>query len=263
MVIDGRALAHACATQIREGIEKCDHTPTLGILMVAPTPETLGFVGIKEKKAAQLGISVVSETLSETSTTEEVLKALEDISKRVDGVVVQQPMPSHIDIESVCEHILPEKDIDALRNSSPYVSPVVGAITEIVAAHDIELSGVPAVVLGAGKLVGAPTAAFLKEARAEVTVMTKETGVDSSVLKAAKFIVSGTGRAGLITKDMVSPDAVVIDAGTSESRGALRGDVDPSVYEYARLVSPVPGGVGPLTVTCLFKNLMKSASCSL
>tara|TARA_B100000745_G_scaffold281651_2_gene214488 strand:- start:4205 stop:4996 length:792 start_codon:yes stop_codon:yes gene_type:complete len=262
MIVDGKALAREISDVLSVQIRECKKVPVLGILMIAPTPETKSFVRIKKKKAEELGIEVLEKELSENVSQEEVERELKELISSTDGVVLQQPIPSHLNNEVLCSLISAEKDIDALTDKSVHISPVAGAIKEILEKYEVETKEVPAVVIGSGKLVGVPAAKLLKELGALVTVMTKETGIDAEILKGAKIIVSGAGRANLITKDMVSNDAIVIDAGTSESRGAIVGDVDKDCYESVALVSPVPGGVGPLTVVSLFKNLAKSASCS-
>lgn len=262
MIVDGKALAREITDVLKEDIKKCSNTPVLGILMIAPTPETRSFVRIKKRKAEELGVEVIEKELGAESSQEEVSKTIQNLIEKSHGVVLQQPIPKHLDNEALCNLIPKDKDVDALTKESVYASPVAGAVEEIFKKYSVQTEGVRVVVIGSGKLVGQPVAELLIDMGALVTVMTKETGINSEKLKKAKIIVSGAGRAGLITKDMVSEDAVVIDAGTSESRGAIMGDVDKGCYEKVSLVSPVPGGVGPLTVVSLFKNLSKSASCS-
>jgi len=262
MIVDGKALARDISEVLKGTIKECSKTPVLGLLMIAPTPETKSFVRIKKTKAEELGISVVEEDLALDAEQDEVVAVLQKLIEKSDGVVLQQPIPNHLDNDALCALIPAEKDVDALTEESIYTSPVAGAVAEILKAYDVETQGVNAVVIGSGKLVGKPAAKLLKDLGADVSIMTKETGLDFEKLLEARIVVSGAGRAGLLTKDMLHPDAVVIDAGTSESRGAIHGDVNPECYENVRLVSPVPGGVGPLTVISLFKNLAKSASCS-
>ena len=262
MIIDGKALARDIAEVVQSEIQKCSKIPVLGILMVAPTPETKSFVKIKKIKAEELGIPVLEEILEESASQEEVTERLKSLIDKSDGVVLQQPIPSHLDNEALCSLIPPIKDIDALTKESLHTSPVAGAVREILEKYSIDTNGVPVVVLGSGKLVGEPVAKLLKNLGSSVEVMTKETGIDIEKLRHAKIVVSGTGSAELITKDMVNKDALLIDAGTSESKGSIVGDVHKECYEHVAYVSPVPGGVGPLTVISLFKNLSKSASCS-
>jgi methylenetetrahydrofolate dehydrogenase (NADP+)/methenyltetrahydrofolate cyclohydrolase len=261
MIVDGKSLARDIAEVLKQSIAKCPKAPVLGIVMIAPTAETRSFVRIKKEKAEELGILVIEEELQANVSQEEAEKLLQKVVLASDGVVLQQPIPSHLNNDALCASISPKKDIDALTENSAHTSPVAGAVQEILSAHEIQTKGVAAVVIGSGKLVGIPVAKLLRDLGAEVVVMTKETGLDIKVLSKASIVVSGAGNAGLITKEMLSKDAVVIDAGTSESMGSIKGDVDTECYEYVRLISPVPGGVGPLTVVSLFKNLVKSASC--
>lgn len=261
MIIDGKALARDSSIALAKEIQNCPGI-TLGIFMIAPTEETKSFVRIKKKKAAELGVSVIEETLPSEVSTEAAAQMLMTLIEKVDGVVIQKPLPEHIDTEVLCNLLPKEKDIDALTDSSPYMSPVAGAVQEIFSAYNIDPKGMKAVVVGSGVLVGKPVTALLKERGAHVTVMTKDTGVNVEAMKKADIIISGAGKPGLITKNMLQQSAIVIDAGTSESNGAMVGDVDSECYEYVYLISPVPGGVGPLTVISLFKNLYKSASCS-
>jgi len=262
MIVDGKALARDISEVLKNTISECSKTPVLGLLMIAPTPETKSFVRIKKRKAEELGISVIEEELVIDVKQDEAAAALKKLIEESDGVVLQQPIPDHLDNDSLCALIPAEKDVDALTGASVHTPPVAGAVAEILKAHNVETQGVSAVVIGSGKLVGRPVTKLLEDLGADVSVMTKETGLDIKKLLEGRIVVSGAGRAGLLTKDMLHPDAVVIDAGTSESRGAVRGDVDPECYENLKLISPVPGGVGPLTVISLFKNLAKSASCS-
>jgi len=261
MIIDGKALARDSSIALKANIKKCSGL-TLGIFMIAPTEETKSFVRIKKRKADELGASIVEEELSFETSTEEAANSLRELIKKVDGVVIQQPLPEHIDTEALNALLPKEKDVDALTKESPYMSPVAGAVAEIFSAYNVNPKGMKAVVIGSGALVGRPVAKFLEEQGAQVIVMTKETGIDLEVMKKADIVVSGAGKPGLITKNMLQQSAIVIDAGTSESNGAMVGDVDPECYEHVYLISPVPGGVGPLTVVSLFKNLYKSASCS-
>lgn len=262
MSIDGKALARDIEAVLKNDIAACKRVPVLGILMIDPTPETESFVRIKKKKAQELGVTVIETELKAEAQEEEVVAALEDLVARSDGVVLQQPIPGHLNVDVLCNRIPPIKDIDGLHTKSVHLSPVAGAVQEILKKYSVETEGVSAVVIGSGNLVGKPVATLLQKLGADVSIMTKETGIDAEILSQAKIVVSGAGSPRLITKNMVNKEMVLIDAGTSESGGSLVGDVDPECYEHVALISPVPGGVGPLTVISLFKNLIKSASCS-
>lgn len=261
MKIDGKVIAAQVEAEIRSLRDKCPGIPMLGLFAINPTKETEQFMRIKKQKAKDLGI-IVLETMLYNPSQEEAEASLRQLVARADGVVVQQPVPKEISNDALLKHIPKEKDIDALTKESVYISPVARAVRTMLSSCAEEVFEKKVVVLGSGALVGKPVASLLKEQGAIVTIFDKETGVDHAVLQEADVVISGMGVPHMVTSDMVSKHAFIIDAGTSESGGTLRGDVDPRVYEYARLVSPVPGGLGPITVVELFKNLMISASCS-
>ena len=263
MLIDGKEIARIMEDAVRRDIASCTKEVALGIFMIAPTKETEQFVRIKKRKGESLGIDIQEVCLDTNASQEEARAALLALVERVDGVVLQQPIPNHFDVNELLACIPKEKDVDALRDDSLYCSPVAGAVSEILTHQNVSVEGKRAVVIGLGSLVGKPVAAYLKASGADVMVMTKETGLDGSLLQEADIIVSGAGRSGLVQPAMIKEGAVVIDAGTSESRGAVCGDVDPACYELPSYITPVPGGVGPITVMYLFKNLIKSASCAL
>lgn len=263
MLIDGREIARTIEDALTKDVAACNDQITLGIFMIAPTKETEQFVRIKKKKAEQLGILVEEVCLEEVATREKAIAALKDLVEKTNGVVLQQPIPNSFNIEELLACIPKEKDVDALREGSPYRSPVAGAVFEILQYQNVSIPGKKVVVIGSGNLVGKPVAELLKEEDAEVVVMTKETGLNESLLQDADIIVSGAGRPELIKPHMIKEGAIVVDAGTSESRGAVRGDVDPVCYGLPAHITPVPGGIGPITVMYLFKNLIKSASCAL
>lgn len=262
MIIDGRGLAKVIAEDVRRGVAKCKQPPVLGIFAVAPTKEIQSFIRIKKRQAEQLGIRVREETHSALSQ-EQAENLLKSLVEECDGVVLQKPLPRELNEAKLLTLIPKEKDVDGLREDSPYMSPVAQAVRIVLHTYQVRVQGAKAVVVGSGKLVGMPVADMLEKQGASVVVFDKDTGIDHSAMHAADIIVSGVGKEGIITSDMVSAKTVLIDAGTSESQGAVVGDVHKDCYEKVRLISPVPGGIGPITVVELFKNLLKSASCSL
>lgn len=262
MIVDGRALADSIATDAVAILSQCPHVPQMGILAIAPTKETQSFLRIKKKWAERLGISVYEE-IHDTLSQEEALVCMQKLVDSCDGVVLQKPLPKYINEQELLALLPKEKDIDGLTKSSTHISPVALAVETVLHAHTIPIRDKKVVVVGEGKLVGIPVANLLKEKGAHVTIFNEETGIDVARMQEADIIVSGVGKPGIITADMVGAHTVLIDAGTSESQGTIQGDVDKACYEKVRLISPVPGGIGPITVVELFKNLMKSASCPL
>jgi methylenetetrahydrofolate dehydrogenase (NADP+)/methenyltetrahydrofolate cyclohydrolase len=226
---------------------------TLGILMVGADPVTGSFVRAKERAAARLGVTVERETLSETAGEVEIIDALVALSDRTDGVIVQLPLPHGIDTERVLEMIPPGKDVDGISPKPLVRPPVAGALEEILKAEAVQVFDADAVVVGAGRLVGAPCASLLSDLGAHVVVLRKGDPLDP--LKTADIIILGAGEPGMIGPGHIKDGVVIIDAGTSESSGKVVGDADPACAEKASVFTPVPGGVGPVAIAMIFKNL--------
>jgi methylenetetrahydrofolate dehydrogenase (NADP+)/methenyltetrahydrofolate cyclohydrolase len=198
------------------------------------------------------------------STTETIIAAVAEASSQSDGVIVQLPLPSTIDTDRVLASIPVTKDVDVFSyqgEPATVLPPVVGAIDSIAKTYSVVWQGKLVVVLGAGRLVGAPAALYATTKGAMVTVLTANSTLSRedyyAAIKAADIIILGAGEARLITPEMVKPGVVVFDAGASEDGGVLVGDADPAVAEVASLFTPVPGGIGPLTVALLFRNLLE------
>ncbi len=181
----------------------------------------------------------------------------------IDGVVVQLPLPAYIHVATILAAIPTEKDIDVLspnaiakyKNSAlKILPPVAAAVQCILEQHAVSVVEKDVVILGNGRLVGAPVALLFRHNHAHVTVFDKPVQELAHVLRDADIVVSGVGKPGLVQPHMLKKGVVLIDAGTSESQGMLVGDVDPACAEHAALMTPVPGGVGPLTVVMLLKN---------
>jgi methylenetetrahydrofolate dehydrogenase (NADP+)/methenyltetrahydrofolate cyclohydrolase len=183
-----------------------------------------------------------------------------------DAVIVQLPLPEGVNQEELLNSIPVEKDADVLSRAArerfekgeegALLPPVVGAIREILQSGNVAIAGKRAVVIGAGFLVGGPVAKWLRQQGADVEVLTIESSNEALVaaLAEADIIVSGTGSPGLIMPDMIKQGLALIDAGTSESNGKIVGDADPACADKCSLFTPVPGGVGPIAVACLFEN---------
>ncbi len=239
MLVDGKKIAE----DILQGLEQ--ERPTFGALTLAVVlnegdPATESFIKIKSRTAARLGVEV------QRFAPEQFAQALE-----CSGVIVQLPI---LNGDELLAALPGEKDLDALGPNPLALAPVAGAVAEILSRHSVYPRGQKAVVVGAGRLVGAPVAALLRELGAEVSVITQTRG-SLEELKQADLVVLGAGEPGLIRPEMLKPGVVLIDAGTSESAGKLAGDADPACAEVASVFTPVPGGVGPIAVAMIFKNL--------
>lgn len=258
MRVDGKAIANRIYDAIREDIQTSGRTPRLGILTCAPNFETEKYLALKAKKASDVGIETIVVRREATATTENILDELKALIGKCDGVVVQLPLPSHIDTAVVLAHIPHSHDVDVLNPGTTTVSsPVVGALEEILRTYEVPIFEQHVVILGSGKLVGLPASRWFMEHGAAVSVVTKDTLDISYYTKNADIVVLGTGVPNLLTPDMVKEGVVLLDAGTSEEGGMLRGDAHPDCEAKASLFTPVPGGIGPITIAVLLQNVVK------
>ncbi len=263
MRLDGRAVAEDIYTQVAERRATIARPLSLGILVVGVNPVIEQFVRIKTKAAARLTIETVREDMPETATTGEVMEAVRALSVRVDSVIVQLPLPKAIDTNAVLSAIPTIKDVDVINplsgdGSDGVNAPVALAVVELLHRGGVEIAGKRAVVIGAGRLVGAPSAHLLRKLGADVSMFTlQEGGIED--LQHADIVVCGAGNPGFVKPEHVKEGVAIIDAGASEDGGVIRGDADPACEAKASVFTPVPGGVGPVAVAMIFKNLVDLA----
>lgn len=254
MRLDGKAVAEGVYQRLsEEGIAG----RSLGLLVIGTDTVTDSFVRQKARAAERLGVSIVRRDLPESVTTDEAIHALAALAKEVDGVIVQLPLPLRIDTHAVLAAIPPDKDVDGISAAPRVRPPVAEAVAEILAQSSTQIHDANAVVVGAGRLVGKPVAAMLTEMGARVTTLARGDSLDA--LKDADIVVLGAGEPGLVKPEHLNDGVVLIDAGTSESSGKIAGDADPACESKAALFTPVPGGVGPIAVAMIFRNLLALA----
>lgn len=259
MIVDGRSIASDILASVRTEITR---TVVVRAIVVSPSPATESYLSIKAARAEEAGMHLEIVRLDNHVTEDEVKEWV--TSAGCDAVIVQLPLPEHLNTKAILDAIPLERDADVLSSAAyelfsndaegALLPPVVGAVAEILERAGVSVGGKGAVVIGQGRLVGAPVASWLTNEGAEVAVVTKESG-DLSLIKDAAVIVSGAGSPGLIKPGHLGEGAVLIDAGTSESGGAIVGDADPACAGVAAVFTPVPGGVGPIAVACLFRNV--------
>lgn len=255
MIVDGWKIAADILTRAKARAKRLPRPPLVVALKGADTAATRSYLSVKKKRAADAGCRFDMRELG---------ASVED----ADAALVQLPLPFGADVKAALDAILVEKDADVLSTAArmkfeaaepdALLPPTAAALAEILSASGVDPKGKRAVVIGAGWLVGIPCATWLSHAGAEV-VHLKEPGSDLSVLKDADIVVSGVGSPRLIKPDYLKRGVVLIDAGTSESGGTVAGDADPACAGVASLFTPVPGGVGPVTVACLFANAVTLA----
>lgn len=276
VIIDGKAVSARIREEIKQRTEefkkKTGRVPGLAVIRVGEDPASQVYVRNKMKACDEVGFSSATYVLPETATEEEVLAEIDRLNNdsSVDGLLVQLPIPKHLDEKKIVAAVADSKDVDAfhkldaghLKLDEGNILPCTPAgIIELLKAYNIEISGRECVVVGRSDIVGRPMAALLLAADGTVTIAHSRTRNLSEVTRRADILVSAVGRAGIITKDMVKPGAAVIDVGMNRNaEGKLCGDVDfAGVSEVAGFITPVPGGVGPMTVTMLIVNTMNAA----
>lgn len=254
-------------TLISKGI-----TPGLAVIIVGNNPASRVYVNNKKKACAQVGFNSYEYALPESTTTEEIIELINKLNKseEVDGILCQLPLPDAIDETAVLNAISPDKDVDAFHpincgklfiGNQRFLPCTPAGIMEMLKYCNIDVSGKNCVVIGRSNIVGKPMAMLLLQSNATVTVCHSKTRNISEFTKRADVIVCAVGREKFLTADMVSDGAVVIDVGMNrDSNGKLCGDVDfDNVKDKTSWITPVPGGVGPMTITMLLKNTLTSA----
>ena len=231
--------------------------PKLAVVVNNKEVVSSKYISFKGKYGEDIGVSVERHDVDSENLTSVVARLNED--EAVHGVIVQLPLADDADTEVVLNSVAPGKDVDGLGEGAEFTPATPTAILWLLSGHGIELSGKNVGVIGRGRLVGAPLLKMLEESGHNPKWCDKEEGSIEQVMAESDIVISATGSPGLITEDMVLPGQVIIDAGTTSSGGSLIGDVESSLYDRDDIkVSPVPGGVGPLTVCALFGNLIEA-----
>ena len=279
-LLDGKALAAKMQAELAEQVKglqaQAGRPPGLAVLMVGDNPASAAYVGQKEKACIRLGISSFGQHFSADATQAELEQTIHALNEdeQVDGILVQLPLPDHLDSVALLNQIDPDKDADGLhpinlgrllRGESGLRSCTPAGVMRLLEEYQINLKGKQAVVLGRSILVGKPLALMLLEQDATVTIAHSRTPDLAAIARTADILVAAVGRIGLVTPEMVKPGAVVIDVGinrmTDETTGKSRlvGDVQfEALQDIASWITPVPGGVGAMTVTMLLHNTVWS-----
>lgn len=274
-ILDGKKIAGEIRAELEADILKLKEkgmVPGLAVVLVGDDPASQVYVRHKEKACAELGIFSIVHRLEESTSEERIHELIQELNTdvKVHGILVQLPLPKHISEEKIILAIDPEKDVDCFHPENvgrmfsgvPRFLPCTPAgVVEILRRSGIEISGKNVTIVGRSNIVGKPLAIMLLQENATVTVAHSKTKDLAAATKNADVVVSAVGRAGLITQDMIKQGAVVVDVGTTRGAdGKLKGDVDfEGTLAVASAITPVPGGVGPMTIACLMKNTVKAA----
>ncbi len=268
--MSGHEVAKSVYAELREVLAGLAYTPALRVVRLGEDPASVSYTRLKDKRARELGLDSRVIALPEGTAQEELLELIARLNADadVDGILVQLPLPAHVDAQAVLEAIDPAKDVDgfhpfnvgrlwsggrALRPCTP------SGILRILDHYGIGLEGKEAVVVGRSNIVGKPLAALLLGRNATVTVAHSRTRDLAAVTRRAEVLVAAVGRPGTITPEMVREGAVLVDVGVNRVGDRLVGDVDPEAWAKSSAYTPVPGGVGPMTVAMLLANTVQAA----
>jgi methylenetetrahydrofolate dehydrogenase (NADP+) / methenyltetrahydrofolate cyclohydrolase len=273
-IIDGKRIAAAVRDEIRERVQRFrrEHcgVPGLAVIRVGGDPASAAYVRAKTKACEEVGIASRQITLSSFISQEELTESIQELNRDsgIHAILIQLPLPGHLDERAALEIVDPAKDVDGftyanigrlVENHPRFVPCTPAGILELLDRERIEIAGKHAVVVGRSEIVGKPVATLLLHRNATVTICHSRTVDLAAVIRCADILIAATGRPRLITADMVKPGAVVIDVGINRVEGVLVGDVDfDSVAPVASAITPVPGGVGPVTVAMLLKNTLQA-----
>jgi methylenetetrahydrofolate dehydrogenase (NADP+) / methenyltetrahydrofolate cyclohydrolase len=272
MIINGREIATALNLKTKSQIESLSFQPLLIDVLIGSDPASLSYVRIKQRKAEECGIAFEVLQLPESCSTEEVILAIEQLLLKPSlcGLLIQLPLPANFDEQKILQAIPVELDVDILNDKSrenfysglgKMEPPTAGAILHILDSLNEPWQDLQFLVLGQGELVGRPTTYLLQQRGYKVWTADSSTVNIAELLASADCIISGVGKPDLIFAKDLKPGCIVIDAGTSEASGSITGDVNfGSVQEIAKYITPVPGGVGPVTVAKLLQNVLSVAA---
>jgi methylenetetrahydrofolate dehydrogenase (NADP+) / methenyltetrahydrofolate cyclohydrolase len=269
-ILSGHEVAEAVYRELRETLASLPFVPSLRVIRLGEDPASVSYVRLKDKRARELGLRSQVEVYPEDFPEEALLARIEELNRDedVDGVLVQLPLPPHIRAERVLEAISPLKDVDGfhpvnvgrLWSGGEGLFPCTPlGVVRLLKHYGVGLKGKEVVVLGRSNIVGKPLAALLLREDATPTLAHSKTKDLPEVTRRAEVLVVAVGRPHLVRKGWVRPGAVVVDVGVNRVEGKLLGDVHPEVAEVASALTPVPGGVGPMTVAMLMANTVKAA----
>jgi methylenetetrahydrofolate dehydrogenase (NADP+)/methenyltetrahydrofolate cyclohydrolase len=270
VLMDGKGLAERVRAEVARDIEALDRPVGLATVLVGDDPASEIYIKRKQEACREVGIEPFDHKLSAETTEDELLQVVSDLNADdlVTGTLCQLPLPDQIDEDRIIRSIAPIKDVDGfhpfsaghlLQGSPTFVAATPAGIMEILREYEVELLGARAVVVGRSNIVGKPMALLLLAEHATVTICHSRTRDLGDVVREADVVVAAVGRAAMITGDMVREGATVVDVGINRVEGKVVGDVGEDVRGRAGLLTPVPGGVGPMTIASLLRNTVKAA----
>lgn len=271
-ILNGKACAETIKSELADKLKNLKVKPGLGTILVGDDPGSHSYVNGKHRDCAQVGINSIRIDLPASASQSDVLKAISELNnaKECTGYIVQLPLPEGIETNKILEAIDPDKDADGLHpinlgrlvlNQKAPRPCTPSGIIELLNRNNISLSGKDVAIIGRGTTVGRPLGLMLsaREVNATVTILHTGSKDMNAHIKNSDVVIAAVGKAHFVTKEMIKPGAVVIDVGITRTEQGLQGDVHPNVAEIAAAISPMPGGVGPMTRAMLLRNIIEIA----
>jgi len=274
IILDGKKIAQEIQEELSSKVEELKGkgiTPGLAVIRVGEDPSSLIYVRNKRRKAEEIGIHFEEHALKENTPQDELIELIARLNSdsRIEGIVLQLPLPDHLDEKRILEKISPDKDVDGfhplnmgrlLKGNPSFIPATPRGIVELLDRYKIPLEGKRAVVVGRSDIVGKPLAFLLLARNATVTICHSKTKDLSLITREGDILVAALGKPGFIQEEMVKEGSVIIDVGINRVGNKIVGDVDfDKAKERASYITPVPGGVGPMTIVILLKNVLEAA----
>jgi methylenetetrahydrofolate dehydrogenase (NADP+)/methenyltetrahydrofolate cyclohydrolase len=270
MIIDGKKIAQEILLYLKDEVQKLETKPTIAVIIVGQNPSSKIYVNLKQKKAIELGMNSIVVEMQKDTTQKELEDKIDELNQNpeINAILVQLPLPKHLDTYKIIEKIDPIKDVDGFHPQNvgrlsiglePYsTSCTPKGVIRLLDAYNIDIESKNIVIIGRSNIVGKPLASMLLARNATVTVAHSKTLNIRAITQRADIVIAAVGSAHLLDSDWIKDTAVVIDVGISKSpEGKLLGDVDfESVKDKASYINPVPGGVGPMTIAMLLENTL-------
>lgn len=268
IILDGKQTAKKITDELKLKVQNLDKKPSLAVIMAGNNPASEVYVKNKEKKALEIGFNSIIKKTDENITKEELLKIIKELNEddNINAILLQLPLPKHLNEKDFLDKIDPKKDVDGfcsynlgklLKNDSPYAIPCTPkGIIRLLDEYNIDVEGKIALVIGRSNIVGKPVSILLLNRNSTVIMTHTKTKNLENLTKTADILICAAGKKEMIKKEMIKENAVIIDVGiTRDNDGKLKGDVDfNDVKEKASYITPVPGGIGPMTIAMLMEN---------
>jgi len=257
MLLNGKKIAKRIKKTLMTKIKRMKNKPGLAVILVGKNPNSLVYVKLKEKIAKEIGINFKKIILSAKISQKRLLKLINKLNKnkKINGIIIQLPLPKHFNTNKIIQEILPEKDIDGFHPKTKFISPTHQAILRLLKETKTNLKNKKAIIFVKNKIFAQPLEKLLRKRKIKTKIIYFKEKKYKNKIKKADILIVALGKPKFIKEKMIKKNSIVIDVGYNRIKGKPIGDVDKKCYKKAKSISPVPGGVGPLTVIYLMKNV--------